>query len=103
MLGLLLLIVVMVSWEVFLSKGQEWDWFSDPFWRVQTLAIFFAGGLVALVMWEMRHPGPVVNFRPLKERNFAVGCAVIFSAFAVLYAASTSLPVYFNRFSAMML
>ena len=31
--------VVMVSWEVVLSKGQEWDWFGDPFWRVQTLAI----------------------------------------------------------------
>ncbi len=27
----------MVCWEVLLSKGQEWDWFGDPFWRVQTL------------------------------------------------------------------
>jgi DHA2 family multidrug resistance protein len=40
-LGLSLLVIVMVSWEVVLSKGQEWDWLGDPFWRVQTLAIFF--------------------------------------------------------------
>jgi MFS transporter, DHA2 family, multidrug resistance protein len=91
-LGLSLLVIVMVSWEVMLSKGQEWDWLSDPFWRVQTLAIFFVVGLIALILWELRHPSPVVNFRPLQERNFAACCLIIFGAFAVLYAASTSLP-----------
>ena len=91
-LGLSLLVIVMVSWEVMLSKGQEWDWLSDPFWRVQTLMIFFVLGLTALIFWELRHPSPVVNFRPLRERNFAACCVIIFCAFAVLYAASTSLP-----------
>src|ERR1700730_13887247 len=91
-LGLSLLVIVMVSWEVVLSKGQEWDWLSDPFWRVQTLAIFFILGLIALIFWELRHPSPIVNFRPLRERNFAACCVIIFFAFAVLYAASTSLP-----------
>jgi MFS transporter, DHA2 family, multidrug resistance protein len=91
-LGFALLVIVMVSWEVMLSKGQEWDWLSDPFWRVQTLAIFFVLGLIALIFWELRHPSPVVNFRPLGERNFAACCVIIFFAFAVLYAASTSLP-----------
>lgn len=91
-LGLSLLVIVVVSWEVTLSKGQEWDWLSDPFWRVQTLAIFFVVGLIALIVWELRHPNPVVNFRPLWERNFAACCFIIFCAFSVLYAASTSLP-----------
>jgi MFS transporter, DHA2 family, multidrug resistance protein len=92
LLGLALLVIVMVSWEVMLSKGQEWDWLSDPFWRVQTLAISFVLGLTALIFWELRHPNPVVNFRPLRERNFAACCFIIFCAFAILYAASTSLP-----------
>ena len=91
-IGLSLLVIAVVCWEVILSKGQEWDWLADPFWRVQTLAILFAVGLVALVSWELRHPNPVVNFRPLRERNFAACCVIIFCAFAVLYAASTSLP-----------
>ena len=90
--GLSLLVIVMVSWEVILSKGQEWDWLGDPFWRVQTLTIFFVLGLTALIFWELRHPNPVVNFRALRERNFAACCFIIFCAFAVLYAASTSLP-----------
>ena len=45
-LGLSLLVIVMVSWEVVLSKGQEWDWLGDPFWRVQTLVILFVVGLI---------------------------------------------------------
>jgi DHA2 family multidrug resistance protein len=91
-IGLSLLIIVMVSWEVMLSKGQEWDWLKDPFWRVQTLAILSAAGLVALIVWELRHRSPVVNFRPLRERNFAACCIIIFCAYLALYGASTSLP-----------
>ena len=91
-IGLSLLVIVMVSWEVMLSKGQEWDWLSDPFWRVQTLAVLSAAGLVGLVIWELRHRNPVVNFRPLRERNFAACCIIIFGAYLVLYGASTSLP-----------
>jgi MFS transporter, DHA2 family, multidrug resistance protein len=91
-IGLSLLIITIVCWEVMLSKGQEWDWLGDPFWRVQTLATIFAVGLVGLVFWELRSPNPVVNFRPLAERNFTACCLIIFGAFAVLYGASTSLP-----------
>lgn len=91
-LGLLLLVTVMGSWEVLLSKGQEWDWLGDPFWRIQTLTILFVAGLIALILWELRHPSPVVNFRPMQERNFAACCLIIFCVFAVLYAASTTLP-----------
>jgi DHA2 family multidrug resistance protein len=91
-IGLSLLVIAMVCWEVLLSKGQEWDWLGDPSWRVQTLAALFALALVALIVWELRHHSPVVNFRPLGERNFAACCLIIFFAYAVLYGASTSLP-----------
>ena len=91
-IGLSLLVIVMVCWEVMLSKGQEWDWLGDPFWRVQTLAILCGTGFIGLIFWELRSPNPVVNFRPLAERNFSACCIIIFCAYAVLYGASTSLP-----------
>src|SRR5215470_16304139 len=91
-IGLSLLVIVMVCWEVMLSKGQEWDWLGDPFWRVQSLVGLLVVGVIALIFWELRHRNPVVNFRPLRERNFAACCAIIFCAFLALYAASTSLP-----------
>ena len=91
-IGFGLLALTMSSWEIMLSKGQQWDWLGDPFWRVQTLVVLFFGGAIALVLREMRIANPVVNFRPLGERNFAICCIIIFCAFATLYAASVSLP-----------
>src|SRR5262249_19304589 len=63
-----------------------------PFWRVQTLFLVFVICLGLLVFREMRISNPVVNFRPLGERNFAVSSIIIFCCYAVLYGASTSLP-----------
>jgi MFS transporter, DHA2 family, multidrug resistance protein len=91
-IGLSGLLIVVVCWEVMLSKGQEWDWFGDPLWRIQTLATLFAVGLIGLIFWELRSPSPVINFRPLAERNFASCCIIISCAFAVLYGATKSLP-----------
>lgn len=91
-LGLALLVIAMVCWEVALSKGQEWDWFGDPFWRLQTMAILFVTATGMLVYRETHTAYPVINFRPLREKNFAVCCVIIFCAFGVLYAQTTSLP-----------
>jgi DHA2 family multidrug resistance protein len=91
-LGLGLLALVMSCWEIMLSKGQEWDWLADPFWRVQALLLLFVLGLGCLVFREMRIRNPVVNFRPLGERNLAASGIIIFCAFGVLYGVSTSLP-----------
>ncbi len=91
-IGLGLLAIGLSCWEVILSKGQQWDWFGDPFWRIQTLAFLLVVSLSLLVVRELRIPNPVVNFRPLGERNLAMCSIIIFCAYGVLYAASTSLP-----------
>ncbi|MFZ0502615.1 MAG: DHA2 family efflux MFS transporter permease subunit [Chthoniobacterales bacterium] len=91
-LGLTLLAMTMVCWEVVLSKGQEWDWFNDAFGRIQILSALFLVGVTSLVVWETRHSSPIVNFRPLLDRNFAPCCLIIFCAFGVLYGSSTLLP-----------
>jgi len=91
-IGLGLLALTMASWEVILSKGQEWDWLGDPFGRVQTLLLLFVLALGGLIYRELRIASPVINLRVLRERNLAACCIIIFCAFAVLYAATTQLP-----------
>ncbi len=91
-IGLGLLVLTLVCWEVLLSKGQEWDWFRDAFGRVQVLTMLFVLGAAGLFFWEARHANPIVNFRPLRERNLAISCVIIFCAFGVLYGTSTLLP-----------
>jgi DHA2 family multidrug resistance protein len=91
-IGLGLLAVTMVCWEVLLSKGQEWDWLGDPFLRIQTLlAGFLIGG--SLFLWRSsRIAYPVVSLKPLKDRNFVAASIIIFAAYGVLYGQTTSLP-----------
>jgi MFS transporter, DHA2 family, multidrug resistance protein len=91
-LGLCLLSLTMVSWEIVLSKGQEWDWVGDPFFRVQTLLALFALSLFALVWRQLSIRNPLINFRTLADRNFRWSCVIIFCAFGVLYANTTTLP-----------
>jgi MFS transporter, DHA2 family, multidrug resistance protein len=90
-LGLLGLIIV--SWEVMLGKGQEWDWLGDPFWRVQTLLIVFVAALAGFIYRKLTFASSVINFRVLRERNFTMSCVITFGTFAVLYAASIALPL----------
>jgi len=90
--GLCLLSLTMVCWEIVLSKGQEWDWLGDPFFRVQTLLILFVLCLAGLIHREVRIANPLINFRTLADRNFRMCCLIIFCAFGVLYANTTTLP-----------
>jgi DHA2 family multidrug resistance protein len=91
-LGLILLSATMVCWEVVNTKGQEWDWFGDPFWRVQGLTALFIVALVSLIYRERRYRYPILNFKPLGDKNFLVCSIIIFMACAVLYGSVTILP-----------
>jgi len=68
--GLCLLAITMVCWEIMLSKGQEWDWLGDSFFRVQGLLMLFLVCGTALVRRELNIQNPLINFRTLADRNF---------------------------------
>jgi DHA2 family multidrug resistance protein len=91
-LGLALIVLSMVCMEVVLSKGQEWDWFGDPFGRVQGFTIGFLGGLATLIWWERRHPSPVLNLKPFADRNFAACGVMGYAIMAITYASMILLP-----------
>jgi DHA2 family multidrug resistance protein len=48
--------------------------------------------LIGLIYREMRIKNPLINFRTLADRNFRSCCVIIFCAFGVLYANTTTLP-----------
>jgi MFS transporter, DHA2 family, multidrug resistance protein len=91
-IGLGLLAIAISCWEVILSKGQQWDWLGDPFWRVQALLFLLIVCGAWFILRETRIANPIVSFRPLFERNYFMSCVIIFCAYCVLYAASVSLP-----------
>ncbi len=90
--GLGLIVLGLASLEIVLSKGQEWDWLGDPFYRVHVLVAGVVLGLSLAVWWETRVENPVVDFRPLTDRNFAASAIIIFCAYGVLFGSTTTLP-----------
>jgi MFS transporter, DHA2 family, multidrug resistance protein len=90
--GLGLIAIGLASLEVVLSKGQEWDWLGDPFFRVHWLVAGAVLGLSLAVWWELRVESPLVDLRPLADRNFAASAIILFCAYGVLFGFSTTLP-----------
>ena len=90
--GLSLVTLGLGSLEVIFAKGQEWDWYNDPFWRAQFFMVSAVVGLACFFAWEYFHPNPIVNVRLLGDRNFLACGVIIYIAFAIIYGANQTLP-----------
>jgi DHA2 family multidrug resistance protein len=81
--------------EVVLDRGQTEDWFESNF-----IIVFFAIAMVALVfaiIWEWRHPDPVVEIRLLADRNFALANIFYFLFGFSLYGSTVLIPQLLQR------
>ncbi|SDF48871.1 DHA2 family efflux MFS transporter permease subunit [Terriglobus roseus] len=76
--------------EVLLDRGQIEDWFGSPF--IVWIAIAAVTCLGSAVIWELRQADPVIDFRLLKVRNFAIACAFYFLFGVGLFASTTLIP-----------
>ncbi len=76
--------------QIILDKGQREDWFASGF--IRTFFVFMLIGLVAGVIWELRTKDPVVDFKMLKNRNFAIATIAMFFLGFVLYSTTMLIP-----------
>src|SRR4030095_5608633 len=75
--GLGLLATGLAALEIMLDEGQREDWFGSTL--IVAAAVTAAVALVAVVFWELRQRDPVVDFRVLKNRNFAVAAVTMYA------------------------
>ncbi|HVV47078.1 MAG TPA: MFS transporter, partial [Bryobacteraceae bacterium] len=73
-----------------LDRGQIEDWFGSTMIR-WTLALGVLGW-IATVLWELRAEDPVIDFRLLKSRNFAIASAMFLVFGFGLFGSTTLLP-----------
>ena len=90
-IGLGLISLGLGSLQIVLDKGQREDWLSSGF--IQLFLILMIVGVVAGVLWELRAKDPVVDFRMLKNRNFAIATVAMFFLGFVLYASTMLIPL----------
>jgi MFS transporter, DHA2 family, multidrug resistance protein len=91
-IGFGLMALGLASLQLILDKGQEEDWFESSwiFW----LTLLGLAAIVAFIIRELRTKEPIVNLRIFKNRNFAVGTALMAMMGAVLYGSIALLPLF---------
>lgn len=91
-IGLSLIVIGVASFQYFLDKGHESDWFASDL----ILTVFIVGvtTLTAFFLWEWYHENPIVDVRLIQNRNF--GTAVFFSFVLgmVLFGSTVLIPEF---------
>ena len=90
-MGLGLLSVGLGFLQVVLDKGEREDWFGSNF--IIGCTVVAVVGLVGAVVWELTREDPIVDFRMLKDRNFALATFTMFMLGFVLYGTTVLLPL----------
>jgi DHA2 family multidrug resistance protein len=81
--------------QIILDKGQEDDWFGALWIR---WAFFFLITSFAIFLWHSwRKYQPMVDLKLLKNRNFGVGCALIFLFGIAIYSTIVVLPLFYQE------
>ncbi|HUO35079.1 MAG TPA: DHA2 family efflux MFS transporter permease subunit [Candidatus Acidoferrum sp.] len=91
-IGLGLVAVGIGALQMVLDKGQESDWFASHWILAGT--IFSCILLIAWIIWEWRHPNPIVELTLLRQRNFATAVFFMFILGIVLYGTTVLIPQY---------
>jgi len=94
-LGFGLLVIWTGCLQVVLDKGQEVDWFGAPWVRFAVAA--FSIAFIWFIVHSIQARNAAVNLRTLKDRNFAVGCLLIFMLGVAIYSMITLLPLFYQE------
>lgn len=94
-IGIGLISLGLGSMQIILDKGQREDWFSSVF--IQVFFVLMLVGIIAGIIWELRHKDPVVDLRMLKDRNFAVATLAMFFLGFVLYSSTVLIPQFLQE------
>src|SRR5277367_1622282 len=89
-IGIGLISLGLGSMQIILDKGQREDWFASGFIRFFMVTMIV--GIIAGIIWELREKHPVVDFKMLKDRNFAVSTIAMFFLGFVLYSSTVLIP-----------
>jgi MFS transporter, DHA2 family, multidrug resistance protein len=92
--GFGLLAIWAASLQFICDKGQEDDWFGSSY--IRWAAILFVVAFSAFLFREFLDRKPLVGVKLLSDRNFAVGCILIFLFGGAIYAITTVLPLFYQ-------
>jgi DHA2 family multidrug resistance protein len=89
-IGITLIALASAALEVALDRGQIDDWFGSSF--ISSMLAIGVIGWIATIAWEMRLKEPIIEFRLLASRNFAIASALFLVFGFGLFGSTTLIP-----------
>src|ERR1700754_1863329 len=90
--GIFFLALGVVALQVVLEKGEDKDWFQT--WWITALTFTTIIAAVCFVWREVSIDFPVVNFKILRHRSFAIGIFTSYALGVALYGSTFIFPVF---------
>lgn len=91
-IGLALLCVWVVAFQVFLNTGEDHAWLQST--QIVLLLLVSVTAFIFFVIWEITDDYPVVDIRVLRHRGFALSAVTLFFAFGAFFASLILLPLW---------
>ena len=89
-IGIALIAIASAALEIALDRGQIDDWFNDSL--ITTMIALAVLGWIGTIAWELYVKDPIVDFRLLRSRNFAIAAALLFIFGVGLFGTTTLIP-----------
>lgn len=93
--GMISLVLWLLSMQVVLDKGQQYNWF-DCAW-ISWLAGFSVCAFVFFVIRELESHSPLINLRLFKDRNFLIGTILSPSINMLVFSSIVLIPQFLQN------
>jgi len=93
--GFIFLIIWLVTFQVFLDKGNNADWFGSEW-----ICWLFAVSMVAMVLFvysQLAQKNTIIDLSVFKDKSFVIGTVILVVANMVLYASTTVMPLFLQN------
>ena len=91
-IGLLFLALGVAGLQIFLDKGEQFDWLRSPWMRGFSITSFVSFTL--LIVWSLTHPKPLIELRLFKVRTFALSVFYIGVAYGIYFGSVVLVPLW---------
>ena len=93
--GMLLLLLGVGSLQIFLDKGQQWDWFNSLAIRYLTVGAVL--GFAYLIIRELWTKNPFLNLRLFRLPTFAISILCLMISYSIYFGTIVIVPLWLQE------
>jgi DHA2 family multidrug resistance protein len=94
-LGLVLMVIGFLSFQLFLDQGERAEWFDSRF--ITALAVIAGGSLAGFLVRELTTPEPILDLSVYRDRNFAAGSLIMTVVMIGFFSSMVLLALYTQK------